>query len=377
MTENELGRSETSHYLDELDAMASESDDLDTRLRVAVGRQGIGAMQGSLAGVWEVCLPLISHASHAADPMARTTFLANLAYLCLSRADYSRGVALATKALDECRILGFDFARGYCLITLALAQAGLRKFGSAHDSVRQLTHVAEAQDNTYLRCTVQIASIRVALAQGRPEHALRGHDPEYAEVIPAPAAQGEYLGALALAAAAAGDAHIAETCVRMARGVTTAIEARFFSSFAEFLYSEPRTSENLALRVRDAIDACFSDAFVLTYRSSPGLLDLLPRDRSLTATVATLMTRANDHHLIRSHSPLAAAVPDTIATLTAREREVLGLLAEGLSNAEIAERLFITTSTAKVHVQHILKKLGAKTRLQAALQVQHGLTERN
>jgi DNA-binding NarL/FixJ family response regulator len=56
--------------------------------------------------------------------------------------------------------------------------------------------------------------------------------------------------------------------------------------------------------------------------------------------------------------------------LTPREQEVLALLASGLSNAEIAEQLFISLSTAKVHVQHILKKLGAKTRLQAAMQAQ-------
>jgi DNA-binding NarL/FixJ family response regulator len=52
--------------------------------------------------------------------------------------------------------------------------------------------------------------------------------------------------------------------------------------------------------------------------------------------------------------------------LTARELEVLRLVAEGHSNGEIAERLFISRKTASVHVSNILAKLGVNTRVQAA-----------
>jgi DNA-binding NarL/FixJ family response regulator len=51
--------------------------------------------------------------------------------------------------------------------------------------------------------------------------------------------------------------------------------------------------------------------------------------------------------------------------LTAREREILQLLADGMSNADVAEHLFISQETVKSHVRHILAKLEADTRTQA------------
>jgi DNA-binding NarL/FixJ family response regulator len=51
--------------------------------------------------------------------------------------------------------------------------------------------------------------------------------------------------------------------------------------------------------------------------------------------------------------------------LTAREREILQLLADGMSNADVAQKLFISQETVKSHVRHILTKLEADTRTQA------------
>jgi DNA-binding CsgD family transcriptional regulator len=51
--------------------------------------------------------------------------------------------------------------------------------------------------------------------------------------------------------------------------------------------------------------------------------------------------------------------------LTVREREILQLLADGMSNADVAQRLFISQETVKSHVRHILAKLEADTRTHA------------
>jgi DNA-binding NarL/FixJ family response regulator len=69
-----------------------------------------------------------------------------------------------------------------------------------------------------------------------------------------------------------------------------------------------------------------------------------------------------------------AVDPERLAVLTDREREVMALVAQGLSNEEIGQRLFMSPATAKTHVSRAMLKLGARDRAQlVVLAYQTGL----
>jgi DNA-binding CsgD family transcriptional regulator len=91
-------------------------------------------------------------------------------------------------------------------------------------------------------------------------------------------------------------------------------------------------------------------------------------DRELLAVFATavapLMHHATLAAIARSGEP-PPPEPPPAAALTPREAEVLSLMADGASNAAIAERLVVSETTVKSHVRHILRKLGAANRTEA------------
>jgi DNA-binding NarL/FixJ family response regulator len=84
------------------------------------------------------------------------------------------------------------------------------------------------------------------------------------------------------------------------------------------------------------------------------------------ALLAPSVTRRLVAEFVRSSAPApppAGGQDGALAAITAREREVLALIATGLSNSEIAGRLSISPATAKTHVGHLLAKLSARDRV--------------
>jgi DNA-binding NarL/FixJ family response regulator len=115
-------------------------------------------------------------------------------------------------------------------------------------------------------------------------------------------------------------------------------------------------------------DAIRAGASGFTLKSRP-LEELLAAIRVVAAGEALLapsVTRRLIAHFAGQRRP-AAAWPNALGQLTEREREVLLLIAQGLSNLELADSLHISMPTAKTHVSRILAKLGARDRAQLVM----------
>jgi DNA-binding NarL/FixJ family response regulator len=108
-----------------------------------------------------------------------------------------------------------------------------------------------------------------------------------------------------------------------------------------------------------------ASGFLLKDVTAEGLFDAVRVVAAGEALLAPTVTRRLIGEFLRARP--AAPAPAPLGTLTPRETEVLRLVAEGLSNAEIAGRLVLSDQTVKSHVSRMLAKLGLRDRAQAVV----------
>ncbi len=108
-----------------------------------------------------------------------------------------------------------------------------------------------------------------------------------------------------------------------------------------------------------------ASGFVLKEAPPEEILEAIRVVAAGDALIAPAVTRAVIEELGRR--PARAELVARLDELTPREKEVLGLLARGLSNAEIAAELVVGEGTVKTHVAHVLAKLGVRDRVQAVV----------
>jgi DNA-binding NarL/FixJ family response regulator len=117
---------------------------------------------------------------------------------------------------------------------------------------------------------------------------------------------------------------------------------------------------------RNVVEALHAGAIGFLLKDAPAdqLVAAIRAAATGDAVLAPTVARRVAEELARRRTPEGIGRLDV---LTERERDVLGRMAEGLSNAEIAHRLFISEGTVKTHVARILQKLGVRDRLQAVV----------
>jgi DNA-binding NarL/FixJ family response regulator len=125
------------------------------------------------------------------------------------------------------------------------------------------------------------------------------------------------------------------------------------------------TTFDLDRHVYDALQAGAA-GFLLKDATAEQLTAAVERTAAGEAPMAPqVLSRLVDRYLERP--PAAEAPPAAVQSLSPREREVLELMADGLTNTEIADTLVVSLATVKTHVRSVLAKLDARDRVQAVL----------
>ncbi|MCC6756141.1 MAG: hypothetical protein IT199_07205, partial [Solirubrobacterales bacterium] len=173
---------------------------------------------------------------------------------------------------------------------------------------------------------------------------------------------GEVIASRALALASIGRVDDAANLSRQAKAVTRGIEATQLCSVTDAVVVLRARGGNLVDRCEALVDDAFGsgavDMLVTAYRANRDLLNCLVTSQKAREQVVFLLRRAGDADLVTDLGTTAADLVDPLSVLSAREREIHALVCEGLSNGEIASRLFISQATAKRHVQNVYNKLG-------------------
>ncbi len=197
-----------------------------------------------------------------------------------------------------------------------------------------------------LRRSMDVSIARVRLAQDRPQEAR--------ELLARTRVAQETSGAVAdLISIGVLEAAVAEATGRRAEAVRAlgqAVELAAPGGYARRFVDDGRSVARLLPLVRTAAPE-FVDALIAAFAAEPTEADT-PRLRGRGVS----LWRDADGRLLE--------------TLTARELDVLRLMAEGASNAEIAAGLTVSLGTAKWHVGHVIAKLGATSRTQALVRAQ-------
>jgi LuxR family transcriptional regulator, maltose regulon positive regulatory protein len=361
----ELESDECASLLNQIESLGA--DDATDSLRLATGRMLWAIRSGS--GIDPDLFSAVHTLSRVDDPLIRSSFLHVWASLLIYSGRYADALRAVHQQIGEVRQNRVEFAMPHTFVNEALALRGLRRFREALKCLRQAERDRPAYDRVVL--TSNTARIGIHVAQGDYSRALDVAGPEDPASIAANVVA-EFTAYKALALACAGEPDKATSAASEATLLSTASEPHVISELAVAIAtlqenrsdarSEPSIDEAL-LTVRGTGHI---DAFVTAYRGFPALLREAASRKTLGSELTGIVTRANDAELGRKLLP-SFAIPTAARhdSLSDREREVLRLVAQGLRNRDIAQRLFIEEVTVKAHMRSIMRKLGARSRTHA------------
>jgi DNA-binding CsgD family transcriptional regulator len=354
--------------LGELQVRATKGLDPNEAVRTADKHLALGLRFGGISSLAEAkrvseLLPAVP------DPFVRCSFRSTFSCALNLAAEYEAALATATEMGRDAGEFRVDFALPYASLMRGAALAGLRRFDQAHDMLGQALGQAVRCTDAFAQQGVYAGRIRAFLHDGRIAEACALEPPDLSDSLPG--MRGEVWASRGLALACMGRVAEARQLADESATSTRAVESRVLVHCIQTMVAlktrDPELSNLIRALIAVAFEAGAVDYVVTSYRASPDLLASLLRDPVTAERTGYIIARASDQEVARAIGVDALEALDPVSTLSAREREVYELLCDGLSNAAIAKRLFISESTVKVHVHHVFDKLGIRSRTALAL----------
>jgi len=343
---------------------------VDELVRLHTGRLLVGMRLGSLAQSLPGAEAVASFVESARDPAVRASFWHGYAGALRIAADYDRALEVTDTALREVAAFDLAFAKAHVYLTRAGVYASGGAYSEALALLDEVCHGQAADGDAFLQVNAQALRCRIFLSLGDIRSALRAS----AVSLPRVTSTGQYsefLACRALALGLSSQWDAAFEVLRTAEASSCENEASTLCLCVRSLLAlaqgeQPQTVD--VERFRSALAKRILDPLVFAIRLDRRLPRVLAKAPELGPPIEELVAGLSIPEARGFLAPPTLPSPRVAnAGLTAREQEVYALIAGGKSNKEIANLLFVTEATAKVHVRHILQKLGVRTRTEAAI----------
>ena len=372
----DLGESNIDELLDrliELDDGSALSE-----IRLAVGKFQIAIRRGVISDFDSFAATelLISRIS---EPLTCSSFFASSALLQVLTGHYEEALSSSLRCERYARDVRLPFVVPYAKRIRAMAELGLRHFSRCRSLVDWLETDSRKSGDIFVEVESRLIRARLLISEGLATEAISVLK-DQPQRFPFEDERGEYLATLGLALACSGEIREATQLAQEAQSISCTVEVQTLAPCVRAIgllkEGGDGADESVELAFREVLRVGNLDSFVVAYRGCPELVATLTRQLDGKEQLAAILRRARDWPLAKKAGLTTEGQPPrSNSPLSFREREVLGLVAQGLTNREIGKALFISEATAKLHVAHILEKLGVRSRTEAALRAADGTVE--
>jgi ATP/maltotriose-dependent transcriptional regulator MalT len=344
---------------------------IDNLLRLKCANYNYAQLAGNLLPVMRDLKDVWPLVRRCSDPVIATSFLNACAFGHIQTAQYEIATAAANDEMSWGQEFGLPFVRPHALCNLARAELGKYHFAEAEVCIVEVQEQAEKLGDVHNQMEACVIRACSRIYQGDYPGAL-DLTSDHWDRLPTTAQVGEYLAVRSLALACAGSRASASQSVAYSLRATKRLPVVILNMFTQAIIALQEQRDDAPKLAAESFYAMrrsgMIDSFVTAYRASPALLKLtrsvVDGEPNVTAELDAIVDRAPGARETMQRGDTGSLK----RLLTPREAEVYDLLAKGYSNREIAAELFISEVTAKVHVRNILKKLGVRSRTEAAIQ---------